>query len=65
MPPALHAYVGCYARELAALELAAASPDVFRRGGTIAQFHRNTAVEVVGFSDSDSLMRGLRFVRRG
>lgn len=85
MPPALHAYAGCYAGESAAsaevtaadggvavrfgrgslgrLELAAASPDVFRRGSMIARFHRNADGEVVGFSYSDPLLRGLRFTR--
>ena len=86
MPPALHAYAGCYAGESAAsadvmvadggvavrfgrgslgrLELPAASPDVFRQGSMIARFHRNEDGEVTGFSYSDPLMRGLRFVRR-
>jgi hypothetical protein len=86
MPPALHAYAGCYAGELAAsaevmaadggvavrfgrgslgrLELASVSPDVFRQGAMIARFHRNATGEVVGFSYSDPLLRGLRFVRR-
>ena len=86
MQPALHAYAGCYAGELAAsaevmaadggvavrfgrgslgrLRLTAASPDVFRQGAMIARFHRNAAGEVVGFSYSDPLLRGLRFVRR-
>ena len=87
MPPALHAYAGCYAGESAAsaevtaadggvavrfgrgsvrrLELAAASPDVFRRGAMIARFHRNAAGEVTGFSYSDPLLPGLRFDRPG
>jgi hypothetical protein len=46
------------------LELAAVSPDVFRRGSMIARFHRNTDGEVTGFSYSDPLMPGLRFARR-
>ncbi len=50
---------------LGRLELAAASPDEFRRGSMIARFHRNAAGEVTGFSYSDPLLRGLRFVRRG
>lgn len=87
MPPALHAYAGCYAGESAAsaevmdadggvavrfgrgslgrLELAAASPDVFRRGAMVARFHRDAAGLVVGFSYSDPLLRGLKFTRRG
>lgn len=48
---------------LSRLELAAASPDVFRRGSMIARFHRNGAGEVVGFSYSDPLLPGLRFMR--
>ena len=46
------------------LELAAASPDVFRQGSMIARFHRNADGDVVGFSYSDPLLRGLRFTRR-
>ena len=49
---------------LGQLELAAASPDVFRRGSMIARFHRNADGEVTGFSYSDPLTRGLRFARR-
>lgn len=49
---------------LGRLELPAASPDVFRQGSMIARFHRNEDGEVTGFSYSDPLMRGLRFVRR-
>ncbi len=49
---------------LGRLELTAASPDVFRQGAMIARFHRNGEGEVTGFSYSDPLLRGLRFVRR-
>ena len=48
---------------LGRLELPAASPDVFRQGSMIARFHRNAEGEVTGFSYSDPLLRGLRFVR--
>ncbi len=47
------------------LELAAASPDVFRRGAMVARFHRDADGDVVGFSYSDPLLRSLRFMRRG
>lgn len=46
------------------LKLAATAPDVFRQGSMIAQFHRNAAGEVIGFSYSDPLLRSLRFTRR-
>lgn len=49
---------------LGGLELAAATPDVFRRGSMIARFHRNEDGEVTGFSYSDPLLRGVRFTRR-
>ena len=48
---------------LGRLELPAASADVFRKGSMIARFHRNAEGEVTGFSYSDPLLRGLRFVR--
>jgi hypothetical protein len=50
---------------LGRLELAEASPDLFRQGAMIARFHRNADGEVTGFSYSDPLLRGLRFVRQG
>ena len=46
------------------LELEPASPDVFRRGAMIARFQRNAAGDVMGFSYSDPLLRGLRFARQ-
>jgi hypothetical protein len=49
---------------LGRLELAAASPDVFRQGSMIARFHRNADGDVTGFSYSDPLLPGLRFTRR-
>lgn len=48
---------------LGRLELAAAAPDVFRRGLMIARFHRNADGDVTGFSYSDPLLPGMRFVR--
>lgn len=48
---------------LGRLELAAAAPDVFRRGSMIARFHRNADGDVTGFSYSDPLLPGMRFVR--
>lgn len=50
---------------LSRLELTAASRDVFRQGPMVARFHRNRAGAVVGFSYSDPLLPGLRFMRPG